>query len=228
MSDNDSGDDFFDKVSSGPTPSAKLSAIGDGVIGEVLETFKVDKIKFGTKDVVERDVKTNEPIKQLVVVLQTAHRNWENVSKVPLVDREDKSKGDLPPEADTGRRAVYIAPWTNLHAAVGGVVKAANAAAGVKGGIKDGAQFGVKVIDLEPTDKGNPKKIHQAKYVLPSASDAFFDSAPAASSSAPAQSAPAAQSEPASTAAQEAVASRPATGGDPWATNAGASKEPPF
>jgi hypothetical protein len=220
VSENDSGDDFFDKVSSGPTPSAKLSQINDGVVGEVLDTYKVDKIKFGTKDVVERDTKTNEPIKQLVVVLQTAHRNWENVSKVPLVDREDKSKGDLPPEADEGRRAVYIPPWTNIHAEVGKAVKAANAAANVKGGIKVGAQFGVKVVDLEPTDKGNPKKIHAAKYVLPSATDSFFDNGPAAST--PAPSAPA---EPTSTAAAAAVASKPASE-DPWGTPQ--SSTPPF
>lgn len=206
-------EDFFGNVSSGPLPSAKLSQIGDMVYGEIVDQFKVDKKKFAS-DEVEKDQKTGEPIKQLVVVLQTEQRNWEGVSKVPYVDPSDKSKGHLPPEADEGRRAVYVAPWTNLHAAVG---KAIVEGTGQRGGLKKGAKFGVKVIDLEDTGKGNPKKVHQAHYEAPAAGGDFFGSNNTAGGPGDAS---VAQPAPQQSAPQAAL--------DPWGVNPQQGSKPPF
>lgn len=213
-------DDFFENVGGGgPLPSAKLSNIDDFVVGEVLDQFKVEVKDFATGDVV-LDKKTKEPVMQLVVVLQTDHRNWENVAKVPLSDKDDKKSPPLDPSEDEGKRAVYIRPFTNIHAAVRDAIVAS---VGKPQGIKTGAKFGVKVVDLEDTGKGNPKKVHKAMYEAPAAGgEDFFGGGqqPAQAQAAPAAQAPAQQAAP----AQSAPA-----GQDPWgAQRPAAGSQPPF
>jgi hypothetical protein len=215
VTENNQGvDDFFDNTGGGgPLPSAVLKKPGDFVYGEVVDQFKVDKIKFGTKDVIERDSKTGEPIKQLVVVLQTDHRNWENVVKVPLADKDDPNSGDLDPAQDQGRRAIYVAPWTNIHAAIGDAIVATT---GKKQGLAVGSKLGVKITELKDTGKGNPLKIHAAKYEVPAPSSDFFGESKTAGGSGDAS---ASQPEPAKS--EPAPASQ-----DPWGSNS--PSEPPF
>ena len=167
-------DSFFDDSVRSGAPSIKLSVINDGVLGEIVDQFMVDKKKFGS-DEIEKDTKTGQPIQQLVVILQTSLRNWERVAKVPLVDPSDKSKGEKPASEDDGKRAVYIAPYTNAHAAVGRATAKANG--GRPTGLRNGAKFGLKVVDLVDTNKGNPKKVFEAFYEPPAAGADFFGEA---------------------------------------------------
>jgi hypothetical protein len=211
-------DDFFDNIGGTGAPTAWLSEIGHGVIGTIESQRTVDYIPFGKKDPeVLDDGRTR---KQLVVILQTDQRNWDGVKEAPWVDREDHSKGRKPASEDDGRRAVYIPQFKNIHYAV----KDAVVASGAKGGLRDGARFGVKVVDLEDTNQGNPKKVHKALYEPPAASDAFLGNQ---------QQAPAQQAAPAAAPAPQAApaAPAPAPSQDPWATPAAPAQSaggPPF
>lgn len=218
---------FFDNTGGGVgAPSAKLSKIDDFVYGEVVDQALVDKKKFGS-DEIERDKKTNEPIKQLVVILQTDQRNWANVAKVPT--NEDGSAKAA--SEDDGRRAIYVAPFTNIHAAIGDAIIAAT---GAKGPILNGATLGVKVVDLKDTGKGNPLKIHQAKYEAPApkpASDnGFFGDGNTQGQQAQPVDQAATQVPPTTTAVTEQPAAPAATPQvDPWTGQAASQGDgPPF
>lgn len=201
-------ENFFDNTGGGSgAPSIKLSQPSDGVLGEILDQFMAPAYEFGTK-IQKKDKKTGEGIEQLVVILQTELRNWDRVARIPVVDPEDRNSPQKDPSEDDGKRAIYIEPFTNLHAAVG---KAVVEATGKKGPLLNGGKLGVKVDKLVPTDKGNPRKDHVAIYEPPVASgNDFFgsqnegQSAPASQPSAP----PAAEPQ------------------DPW--GAPASQDPPF
>lgn len=213
---------FFENTGGGVgAPSASLKVVDDFVYGDIVDQAIVDKKKFAS-DEVEVDERTGKPRKQLVVILQTDLRNWQGVSKVPT--NEDGSAKAA--SEDDGRRAVYVAPFTNIHAAIGAAVEDE---LGQKGPLANGGKLGVKIIELKDTGKGNPLKVHEAKYTAPSASDGFFgESAPSA------QEAPAATPEPTPAAAPAAPQQQ-----DPWAAdaqakqNAGAAQpgqtsKPPF
>jgi hypothetical protein len=214
-------DDFFDNIGGTGAPTAWLSEIGHGVIGTIESQRTVDYIPFGKKDPeVLDDGRTR---KQLVVILQTDQRNWDGVKEAPWVDREDHSKGRKPASEDDGRRAVYVEPWTNIHAAVGKAVKDANN--GQAGPVKNGAKLGVKITGLKDTGKGNPLKLHAAFYEPPAVGSEFFNQTSAPESAPAAQEAPAAQPEAPKTEAAPAAAAPT----DPWSGQpaAGGSK-PPF
>lgn len=214
MSSTPTVDSFFDDSVRSGAPSIRLSEINDGVIGEIVDQFMADKKKFGT-DEVEKDSKTGEPIQQLVVILQTSLRNWDRVAKVPLIDPKDKSKGEKPASEDDGKRAVYIAPYTNAHAAVGRATAASNN--GRPTGLRNGAKFGLKVVDLEDVGKGNPKKVFVAHYEAPAAGADFFGETKSAGGP--------------NDAAAAKTESKPEPQ-DPWATSGSTSserqEEPPF
>lgn len=207
-------DSFFDDSVRSGAPSVRLSDINDGVVGEIVDQFMTEKKKFGS-DEVEKDSKTGEPIQQLVVILQTELRNWQRVSKVPLIDPKDKSKGEKPASEDDGKRAVYIPPYTNIHSAVGRATAVHNN--GRPTGLRNGARFGLKVVDLEDVGKGNRKKVFQALYEPPTATDGFFGNDKAAGGP--------------NDASRPAPESKPEPQ-DPWATSGSTSsereEEPPF
>lgn len=175
---------FFDDAVRSGAPSGKFSAVGDVISGEIVEQYTVDAIKFGT-DEVEKD-KQGNPIKQLVIVLQTNLRNWEKVARIPKVDPTDRNSADKPASEDDGKRAIYVKKYTNLHAAIG---KAVASATGKAGPVRNGGKLAVKFFDTEDRGKGNPLKKYQARYEAPA--DGDFFSAP--SEPAPQQSAPPAQ-----------------------------------
>lgn len=219
-------DDFFDNIGGAGAPTAKLSDINDGVIGVIESQRVVDYIPFGKdKPEVLDDGKVR---KQLVVILKTDLRNWQGVKEAPLVDREDPSKGRKPGDQDDGRRAVYIPQFKNIHYAVKDAVVASGAYDGKNGPLKDGARFGVKVVDLEDTNQGNPKKVHKALYEPPSASTEFFTESTTGSNDVT----PSQAQQPAQQAQQPAAQSTPQT--DPWASATDSSSQqqqtskPPF
>lgn len=223
-------ENFFDNTGGGSgAPSISLRNVDDYVSGEIVDQFMAEAKKFGT-DEVERDIKTGAPIQQLVVILQTDLRGWMGVSRIPSVDPADKSKGEKPASEDDGKRALYVKPWTNIHAAIGDAVKASNG--GKPGPLQNGGRLDVKIVNLRDTGKGNPLKEHKARYTPPAAGGDFFG-AGQTQQQAPAQSAPAQQAAPQQQAApsQDPWASQPAqsapAGGDPWATPAPSGNEPP-
>ncbi len=250
-------DGFFDDAVSSGAPSIKLSDVNDGVLGEIVDQFKVPKKKFASEDV-ETDRVTGKPIMQLVVIVQTNLTNWDRVSKIPKVDYSDKNSPDRPGSEDDGKRAIYIPPYTNIHAAVGKATAATNG--GRPCGLRNGGQFGLKVEALEDVGKGNPKRVFAAMYrppVAPAESEGFFgaqnaqggpnDAAaqpaapvqadPFAQASQPAPSAPAPQpqapAQPAAPAQQQDPWAAPAPAaqpGDPFAGQAPAGQQqgPPF
>jgi hypothetical protein len=213
---------FFDNVGGSGAPSAKLQRPDDFVVGQVVEQFMTVATDFSTKKP-KVDAKTGKEIEQLVIILQTDQTNWAGVTKIPKVDKDDASSADKPASEDDGRRAVYVEPWTNIHAAVGKAVKDANN--GQAGPVKNGAKLGVKITGLKDTGKGNPLKLHAAFYEPPAVGSEFFNQTSAPESAPAAQEAPAAQPEAPKTEAAPAAAAPT----DPWSGQpaAGGSK-PPF
>lgn len=205
---------FFDGSVRSGAPSVKLSQVNDGVIGEIVDQFMAEQKEFGS-DEVKKDKKTGEVLQQLVVIVQTDLRNWDRVAKIPKVDPSDRNSADKAPSEDDGKRAIYIAPYTNIHSAVGKATAAKNG--GKPTALANGARLGLKVVKLEDVGKGNPKKVFEAFYEPQAVSDNFFGAEKSAGgpndASTQAQSAPSQQQ------------SQPV--GDPWATGGGAASEAP-
>lgn len=239
--------DFFDGVGGGSgAPSAQLSNEGDVVQGEIVDMYKRDYIAYGQKEPEKRDDGTNK--QQLVIILQTANRNWAGCTKVPDVDPSDPSKGQKTPDQDDGKRAIYVPEGKNIQFAIG------RAATEAKVRLAVGGNLAVKVSGLRDTGKGNPLKEHVARYVPPTAGGDFFAGAPAAPAqasmpqaplaqgssfgggdrgmNAPAQPAPQAPAAPAPSqdpwATPAAPAAPAAPSQDPWATPAAPTSNPPF
>lgn len=218
MTSNSTETDFFDNVGGGSgAPGAVLKNVGDFVHGQILDMYKRDYVAFGKQEAEKREDGSNK--QQLVIILQTENRNWANVSRVPVVDHTDPNSPAKPAEEDDGKRAIYVPEGKNIQFAIGRAAQAAGAKPAV------GGTLGVKIVNLKDTGKGNPLKEHEAVYQAPSASDAFFNEAPAAPPAE--QAAPAQEAAPAAPAQQAAPA--PAAQQDPWATSsAPATSEPPF
>lgn len=231
------GTDFFDNVGGGSgAPSAILKNVGDYVHGEILDMYKKPYIPFSQKEPAKRADGTDA--EQLVIVLQTQFRNWQNVSRVPVVDPNVPNSPAKDPSEDDGKRAVYVPEGKNIQFAIGRAVQAAGAKFVV------GGTLGVKVVNLRDTGKGNPLKEHEAIYKAPapSAPEGFFGGqtqgqvqAPAPQAQAPA--APQAPQPPApapqAPAAQDPFAPAPQSQQapaqtDPWTGQPVAASQPPF
>ena len=146
---------FFDEVAGDFAPTGLLKGIGDIVAGPVVEFRTRDHIPYGKK---EPEKNKDGSIRQeLVIIVQTEHRNWANVVKVPKVDPEDKNSADKPGSEDDGRRAIYVPQRSNIQYAIAKAMKAA----GVKE-FSEGLKIAVKVSNLKDTGKGNPLKEHVA------------------------------------------------------------------
>lgn len=234
MTDNTT--DFFDGIGQGVgAPSALLKNPGDFVMGPIVEFFKRDYIPFGKTDPELKEDGSKR--QQLVIIVQTEHRNWANVVKVPKQDPNDANSPEKAPSEDDGKRAIYVPEGSNIQYAV------ARALGAAKAKFELGGTIGVKVFNLKDTGKGNPLKEHEAVYKVPSAASGFFQETPAAAAPAtppqaaapapaPAAPAPAPTPAPAAPAQQDPWAttnSAPAPAGDPWATPAApAGNQPPF
>jgi hypothetical protein len=221
--------DFFDGIGGGSgAPGAVLKNVGDSVNGTIVEMFKRDYVPYEnrkTKEPEKRADGTNK--QQLVVILQTEHRNWANVSSVPKVDFNDPNSADKDPGEDDGKRAIYVPEGKNIQFAIGRAVTTAQAPFEV------GGQLAVRIFNLKDTGQGNPLKEHEAFYKAKA--ETFFQDAPqapaqqAAPAPAAAPAAPAPQAPPAPAAPAPQAAPAPATPQDPWGTPAPAGgSEPPF
>lgn len=158
---------FFGGMSGGGsgTPSFKWAGKGDIVQGVVVSADVIDITDYTTKLVVT-DEKTGQAARQLAITLQTALRNWDRVSKVPV----DENGNQLPPDQDDGKRSIYTGGRrTDGTSWMSGAIKNAMAAAGrdPAQGLEVGAMLGVFVEDLVDSGKGNPYRTYQAKYVPP-------------------------------------------------------------
>lgn len=225
-------DDFFDIGGGVSAPSAKLSDLNDSVTGVVAETFKKEFTEFGAeKPQVITDRKTGERRSrtQMVVVLDTALRNWEGVSRIPDVDPNDKSKGQKHPSEDDGKRAVYIpemAPKEGHNGAIFAVAQAMREE-GMKGGLPAGTKFYLAVSDLKDTGRGKPLKVYTAKVKKPEVgADVFGDAQEQAAPAAPQQQATPAQQAPAATTENPWTGEQTAAPAAPAQTSA--PKPPPF
>lgn len=169
-------DGFLDDGVREGANGARFDEVGDSVKGEVVDKFIIDYVPFGKKDP-EIDERTGKPVQQLVVVLQTENRNWEDFPKNKIP--KDGDGVALPPEKDTGRRALYLRKGTNIYAALAKAVAAA-LPAGEKPGAHPmiGGQVGMQFFEDEDTGKGNNLKKFRGGYKLPApkeAGDSFFD-----------------------------------------------------
>lgn len=236
MSDNHETD-FFDGVGGGAgSPRPILKNPGDGVIGTIVEMFKRDYVPYENRKSREplRD-DDGKPVQQLVIILQTDHRGWQNVHKVPRVDPQDEDSPEKDPSEDDGKRAIYVPQRKNIQFAIGRAVTAAGEKPRV------GGRLGVKIVDLKDTGQGEPMKEHEAVYYPPSAGDTFFEQpqqapaqqsapapqAPPQQAQQPAQAAP--QQDPWAMQAPAQQQAAPAAQQDPWATSQQpATKAPPF
>ena len=153
MSNTDSM--FFDEVAGDFAPTGLLKGIGDIVAGPVVEFRTRDHIPYGKKEPEKN--KDGSTRQELVIIVQTGHRNWANVVTVPKVDPEDKDSADKPGSEDDGRRAIYVPQRSNIQYAIAKAMKAA----GVKE-FSEGLKIAVKVSNLKDTGKGNPLKEHVA------------------------------------------------------------------
>jgi hypothetical protein len=218
---NSNETDFFDGVGGGAgAPSPVLKNVGDYVHGTIVEMFKRPYIPFGKKEVEKwtDGPKAGEDKQQLVIILQTQHRNWENVNKVPKSDPSDATSAEKPASDDDGKRAVFVPEGKNIQFAIGRAATSAQSKPAV------GGVLGVKITELRDTGKGNDLKIHEAVYTPPQASDGFFPERQAA----PATPAPQAAPAPVQEAAPAPQAAPAAPTQDPWASSAPAPSDPPF
>jgi hypothetical protein len=159
VSDNTEG--WFDEADRKPgAGSANFKELGNTVKGEIVDKYLIDYVKVGEKDP-EKDNDGNV-IKQLVLVVQTEHRNWEAVAKIP----ENKDGKKRPAEEDDGRRAVYFRKFTNIYAALGEAVKAS--------GVDNprvhpavGGKVAIQFYKEEDTGKPSKLKHFRAKYEPP-------------------------------------------------------------
>lgn len=181
MSD-ETTDGFLDDGVREGAAGARFDEVGDSVLGEIVDKYIVDYVPFGKKDP-EIDERTGQPVKQLVVVLQTETRNWEDHPKAKIPKDQDGNPRSA--ESDNGRRAIYARKGTNIYSALAKAV-----AAGLEPGQKPGkhplvgGKIGMQFFEDEDTGKGNNLKKFRGKYVPPAAAeatDAFFDEAPAKS-----------------------------------------------
>ena len=175
MSD-ETTDGFLDDGVREGAAGARFDEVGDSVLGEIVDKYMVDYVPFGKKDP-EIDERTGQPVKQLVVVLQTETRNYEDHPKAKIPKDQDGNPREA--STDNGRRAIYARKGTNIYSALAKAV-AAGLPAGEKPGKHPlvGGKIGMQFFEDEDTGKGNNLKKFRGKYVAPAAaaeSDDFFD-----------------------------------------------------
>lgn len=166
-------EDFFaeQQQSDFLSASAAFKNVGDIVKGTICEEpTLIDQTEFNSREV--KKAKNGNVLKQLVVVLQTEHRNWEAALK-PAKDADGNPR---PAADDIGKRALFVK--FKLRDAIAEALKAAGAKSLEVGGELAVAFTGTEVYN------GFDVKQYKAKYTAPAKSNAasadFFgdDAAP--------------------------------------------------
>ncbi len=196
-------DDFFNEALSGGGggPTHKFREIGQTVLGEIVSMKRQQQTNF-TDGKPKFDAK-NQPQMEIVMVLQTELRDWQDVTDKAKLDKET---GQVrPADQDTGLRAVYVK--NQMARALG--------TAALPGRPAVGGQVWLKYVSDRDIGKGNPLPEFEARYKAPAdtANDDVFGGSPSTPPAAP-QSAP-----------------TPEPAKDPWASTSSspaASEEPPF
>lgn len=157
-------EDFFASTGSGDfnSASAAFKNVGDIVKGTIAEDpVLIDQTVFGSNDL-KKD-KNGNVLKQLVVTLQTEHRNWEAALK-PAKDADGTPK---PASADTGLRSLFVK--FKLRDAIAEALKTAGAKQ-----LEVGGELAVAYVDNE-TFNGFDVKVYKAQYKAPAKSNSSAD-----------------------------------------------------
>lgn len=164
--------------SGGGGPSFKFGNPGDTVQGTIVSMAKVPQTDFSTgKPVLD---KNSQPAWQVQIVLQTALRGWQGVSKVPT----DLNNQPRNPAEDDGKRAIY-AKGVMLYA-IGEACKAATG----QPFPAEGGNLAVRYTHTQPSPQNpqNTVKHYQAAYQPPpSGAQEVFGAAPQQPQAAPQQ-----------------------------------------
>jgi hypothetical protein len=170
VTQNDEYDDFFGQAlagGGGGGPTHKFHTVGQTVLGEIVSMKRQQQTNF-TDGKPKFNVK-GEPMMEVVLVLQTELRDWQDVTDKAKLDKE--TKAPRPTSEDTGLRAVYV---KNQMARALGAAALPTAPDG-KGRPAVGGQVWLKYVDNEDIGKGNPLPIFEAKYKAPAAPDTNAD-----------------------------------------------------
>lgn len=159
-------EDFFAQTPQGDflAASAAFKAVGDIIKGTIVEEpVLIDQTVYNKPNELKRD-KNGNVLKQLVVVLQTEHRNWDAALK-PAKDADGNPR---PPADDIGKRSLFVK--FKLRDAIADALKAANAKS-----LEVGGELAV-AFTAESEYNGYDVKEYQAQYKPPTnaASTDFF------------------------------------------------------
>ena len=170
---NQDADGFFDDAQKTGAPGFYFGKKpGPHVVGEIVDMFQTDFIPYGKKEP-KVDEKTGKVVRQLVIVLQTELRNWDGIN--PDSDALKAEDGTpKSPSLDTGLRALYAVPGTNMYSSIGKAIKDDETSPSRNPQI--GAKLMVQFYEDEDTGKGNPLKKFRSKYKAPAKTvDAGFE-----------------------------------------------------
>jgi hypothetical protein len=171
-------EDFFTNTGSGDflSASAAFKNVGDIVRGVICEEpVLIDQTVFNKPNELKRD-KNGNVLKQLVVVLQTEHRDWEAALK-PAKDADGNPR---PASDDIGKRSLFVK--FKLRDAIAEALKAAGAKQ-----LEVGGELAVAFTG-ESEFNGFDVKEYKAQYKAPTSNastDFFGDNTAAKSDTAP-------------------------------------------
>lgn len=160
-------DEFFAGGVGGGAPSAGLGEINSQVVGTIVDMKASQRTKMGTNEPLFN--KDGSPQMQLIVTLQTQHRGWENVKKVPTTTGPDGREYQKDPNEDDGKRRIFV--WYTLRQAFEQALVAIGQTTP-----KIGDEVAVRVSQHDPNPMGGqPIKQYQVA-IRPGApaADAFF------------------------------------------------------
>jgi hypothetical protein len=141
--------------------SAAFKNVGDVIKGTIVEEpVLIEQTVFKSNEV-KKD-KNGNVLKQLVVVLQTEHRNWDAALK-PAKDADGNPR---PASDDIGHRALFVK--FKLRDAIADALKEAGAK-----GLEVGGELAVAFTGTEDFN-GFDVKNFKAQYKKPSGSASFF------------------------------------------------------
>jgi len=141
-------------------PAVKLQSKGDSVKGFVLDAKFVQETDFATK---EKKFWHTEK-KRIVLGGSLTADDADKVRPITQLVMDIK-RTDLPEGSELPDTVTLWAKGDMKNAIIAAAREAGESEIGT------GGQVAVKFYDTEPSDKGNPKKLHKALYVGPGASE---------------------------------------------------------
>src|SRR5918992_3746006 len=140
--------------------------IGHGVVGDIVDVSQpIQATDYATKE--KKVDKNGNPVMQVVVILQTQLRGWQDVTGIPVDDNDQP----LSPNRDDGKRAVYIK--NQMARAVAKALKEAGGMEQVRRGLVVGDKIAFKVSGYQDVGRGTPMVEFAAKYWVQQTSGSF-------------------------------------------------------